>query len=232
MSLEFSVDLISDLNLERSEQFDWTGKASSLFCVVAGNVSKDLKKVSEVLEHLGTQYRGVFYIDGSLEHTTISNYENRIEKLTSICKPLQNVIYMHNHVVVLNSIAFVAINGWYTNIPRQLTAEEYYLLDSCRNEDLGYLSNTIKNLQLHRDATKIVVVSSCIPSEHLFYKKYVPSCDGVEPGLALVMDTDHKVSNWLYGGSEIVNDVTFNKRRYVNNPRFKNQPYWPKRIVV
>ncbi len=139
---------------------------------------------------------------------------------------------MHNHVVVLNNMAFVAINGWYNNVARPLSAEEHYLLEGRRNEDLGYLSNTIKNLQLHRDANKLIVISSCIPSEHLFYKSHKPTSDSAEPGLALIMDTDHKVSNWLYGGTNIVGDFVYNKRRYVNNPKIEDQPYWPKRIII
>lgn len=231
MSFEFSVDLIGDLNLEKAEQFDWTAKPTSLFCVISGNISKDLRKIQQVLEHLGTLYRGVFYIDGTLEHDSFFKYEERIEKLTEICKPIPNVIYMHNHVVVLNSIAFVAINGLY-NVDRELSSEEQYLLDGYRNEDIGYLSNTLRNLQLHRDATKIIVISSCIPSERLFFKKYIPTYNGMEPGLSLVMDTEHKVSHWLYGGSTIQNDAVFNRRRYVNNPRLPGQPYWPKRIII
>lgn len=230
--MDLSVDLISDLNLDRFTQFDWTGKPTSLFCIVAGNISSDLDVVKEVLEHLGTLYRGVFYIEGTTEHKNIADFSSTIESISDFCKPLSNVIYMHTHVVVLNTVAFVAVNGWYNSVSRILTATENFLLDGRKNEDLGYLSKSIQHLQLHKDASKIVVISSCTPSEKLFFGNHKTFDPDMEPGLALIMDTDHKVSHWLYGGSDIDVDFTYNRRRFVNNPFKKDQPYWPKRIVI
>lgn len=230
MSFEYSVDLISDLNLSKTEQFDWTGKPTSLFCIIAGNLSPDKRKIRESLEHLSTMYRGVFYIDGPNEHHTAFEYEQNVEYITEICKPINNVIYMHNHVVVLNGIAIIAINGWYGNLAKQ-TQEENYKISTIQNEDMAYLSTSIRNLQLHKDAQKIVVVSNSIPADYLLFNQ---SNDflGIEPALALVMDTDKKVTHWLYGGTAIMSDMVHNGRRYVNNPKTGNGPYWPKRILV
>lgn len=233
MALIYSVDLISDLNLGKTDQFDWTGKPTSLFCIVAGNVSPDYNKVKEVLEHLGSIYRGVFYIDGNLEHPDLTLYEENIKRLTEICKPITNVIYMHNHVIIVNEVAFVGANGWFGKDFEALDEAERLKLDSIQNEDLAYLSNTLRNLQLHRDAKKIVIISNSIPSEHLLYNSNQPEdLHGVEPGLSLIMDTDHKVSHWLYGGTSIVGDLWHDNRRYVNNPMVDGQPYWPKRITI
>lgn len=233
MEIEFSVDLISDLYIDKSEQFDWTGKSTSLFCVVAGNLSDDLYVIKHTLEHLSNLYRGVFYIDGAFEHLDLDNHENFVEQLQDICKSLNNVVYMHNQVVVLNNYAFIGVNGWYYNNPNITCIEDSARIEEFRNEDLGYLSSSIKNLQLHRDATKIIVVSASVPSEHfLFNDTKYPIHDTAEPALALLMDTDHKVSHWLYGGTEIVSDNIHNRRRYLNNPRIKGQPYWPKRIII
>lgn len=231
--MDFSVDLISDLNLGKSENFDWTGKPTSLFCVIAGNISKHTSVIKHTLEHLSNLYRGVFYIDGASEHTTLEDYEKKVEQLHEICKPINNVVYMHNHVVVLNNVAFIGINGWYHNKPNITCIEDNMRVDNYRNEDLGYLSTSIKNLQLHKDTSKIVVVSSCVPSEHFFYKQLpFELTDSIEPCLGLVMDMDHKVSNWLYGGTDILVDNVYNRRRYVNNPKIEGRPYWPKRIIV
>lgn len=231
MGLEYSIDLISDLRLARSDQFDWTGKPTSLFCVVAGNLSADNKKIKETLAHLSTMYRGVFYIDGTLEHRNIFSYEDKIEQLSEICRGINNVIYMHNHVVVLNGVAFVAVNGWYGY---QFTGnmEENYKICSIQNEDLGYLSSTIKNLQLHKDANKIVIISNSIPSDHFLFNNNVNYTTAIEPGLSLVMDTDEKVTHWLYGGQHICVDTKYKGRRFVNNPKIDDQPYWPKRIII
>ncbi len=231
--MTYSVDLISDLALQKTEQFDWTGKPTSLFCVVAGNVSTDIDKVLEVLEHLGSIYRGVFYIDGYLEHPTISLYEQNIQRLTESISKLNNVIYMHNHVVVVNDIAFVGVNGWYGIEYRELDLQETLKLASLQHEDLAYLTNSIKSLQLHRDAKKVVIISNSIPSEHLLYNSNQSKIlDGNEPGLSLIMDSEHKITHWLYGSTNIVGDLVYNDRRFVNNPRMAGQPYWPKRIEI
>ena len=81
MNIPFSIDLISDLNLSVTDQFDWTGKSTSLFCVVAGNVSDDLTVVDRVIGHLNEVYRGVLYIDGSLEHRNLFDYDDTIDQI-------------------------------------------------------------------------------------------------------------------------------------------------------
>lgn len=232
MALEYSVDLISDLWLDDSDQFDWTGKSTSLFCVVTGNISSCHKKITDVLHHLGQVYRGVLYIDGTIEHGDYRNYAENIEELAALCKPIENVIYMHNHVVILNSIAFIGINGWYGQHLRTTNFQEAMLINSLNNDDVTYLGNTIRGLQLHKDAKKLVVISNSIPSTHFTYGAVDDYIDGLEPGLALTMDTDHKVTHWLFGGSQILCDTEYHGRRYVNNPAVKGQPYWPKRIVI
>lgn len=231
--MEYSVDLISDLNLGKTEQFDWVGKPTSLFCIVAGNISRHLAKIDDVLGHLGTIYRGVLYIDGSLEHYSIRSYDNRVEEITDICGKLPNVVYMHNHVVVLNDIAFVAANGWYGNTPQPRDEIEELMYRTRNNEDIAYLSTTLKGLQSKRDSKKIVVVSNSIPYEYLNYNyNRVFDPEGIEPGLTLALDRGNKVTHWLYGGTTIESDINYNGRRFVNNPRVAGQPYWPKRIMI
>lgn len=235
MGAEFSIDLISDLHLDKSDNFNWSGKPTSLFLAIAGGISDDLRIVKRTLEHLSTLYRGVFYIDGSFEHLDLGDFDNRITDIADVCRKVPNVIYLHNHVVVLNGIAFTGINGWYNNGANIISAEDLHIVESHRQNDLTYLGLTIKNFQLHRDISKIVVISNCIPSQSIVYHNFVDEAVryGVpEPGLALLMDTDHKVSHWLYGGSELLVDSVYNSRRYVNNPKLVGQPYWPKRIVI
>jgi hypothetical protein len=233
VDFDLSFDLISDLHLSKTEQFDWTGKPTSLFCVVAGGISSDLVVVKQTLEHLSTMYRGVFYIDSSHEHLEFSKYQDRISELIDICKNITNTIYMHNHVVILHDVAMISVNGWYAeqNVAKLKDLRE---INGYKNEDISYLSKTIRNLQQTDEVKKIVVISGCIPNERLRYKSsdsFVLE-DKIEPCLALLMDTEFKVSHWLYGGGGIVSDVTFNNRNYATNPRVKGQPYWAKRISV
>ena len=231
MSGTFSVDLISDLNLSADDEFVWEGKATSLFCVIAGGISQDLEVVRSTLDHLSNYYRGIMYIDGSLEHENLGDYTNRIDAIRKICEPFTNIIYLHNHVVILNSIAFVGCNAWFYNNPSVQGVEDLMRVDDYKIDDLGYLSKTLKSLQTHHDAKKIVVITSSAPSEHLFYRSQ-NIVDKTEPALALIMDTEHKVDAWLYGGTNVNSDSVINNRRFVNNPKIPGQPYWPKTVLL
>lgn len=233
MELSFSIDLISDLNLTKTNQFDWTGKPTSLFCVVAGNISSDLEVVKNTLTHLSDCYRGVFYIDGTLEHSNLSDYESNVEEISGICKNINNVIYMHNHIVILNGYSFVAVNGWYNSINNVHTIEDLAILENLRKQDLAYLGNTLKGLQSHKDASRVIVISSCVPFDDLLCNHHTAhTCEGDEPGLSLVMDIHEKVKTWLYGGTEVISDINYLGRHYVNNPKFENQHYYPKHVII
>lgn len=231
MAAPFPVDLISDLNLTAEDDFNWEGKPTSLFCAIAGGISRDTSVIRNTLEHLSSYYRGVMYIDGSLEHHNLRDYETRVEELREICRPMTNVVYMHNHVVILNSVAFVACNGWFHNDPHITELSDALRIDNYRMEDLAYLSKTIKTLQVHNDAHRIVVISSSVPAENLLYNK-VTVPEEVEPGLALLMDTESKTRVWMYGGTRISVDQNSGKVHYVNNPCIPGQPYWPKHVIV
>jgi hypothetical protein len=232
MGATFSIDLISDLNLTAEDEFNWEGKPTSLFCSIAGNISRDLTVVRNTLDHLSNFYRGIMYIDGALEHTDLGNYNTRIEQLREICKTMTNVVYMHNHVVILNSVAFISVNGWFENHPNINDVQDVIRVEDFRIQDLSFLGSTIKNLQHHRDAKKIIITTSCAPNEHLLFKKPGSKKEIVEPELALAMDTEDKVDVWMYGGTNVIADEITLQHRFVNNPCIPGQPYWPKRILV
>lgn len=230
MDLSFAVDLISDLNLTVKDTFDWDGKATSLFCIVAGNVSSDHAIVDNVLTNLSQHYRGVLFIDGSLENQYISSHDV-IESMRNICRPLPNVVYLHNHVVILNGIAFVGANGWYAQDINDTNANKEKLSDY-HNEDMTYLTRTIRNLQKHHDANRITLITSSLPSQQVSFRD--PTLKVDDPmGLimCLASDSDHKVDHWLFGSYKRSIDYTFNARRYVNNPKM-HDPYYPKKVII
>lgn len=231
MPQSFSVDLISDLNLTHADELNWEGKPTSLFCVIAGGLSSDLTVIKNSLDHLSSYYRGIMYIDGSLEHTDLSDYDDRVELLREICRPMNNVVYMHNHVVILNSVAFVACNGWFHNKPHIDKVQDAIKVENLRFEDVGYLTKTMRTLQVHGEAQKIVLITSSVPSETLLYTRNEPQAD-LEPGMALLMDTENKTNVWMFGGSDLQVDTQNTAIRYVNNPYVPGQPYWPKHIMV
>jgi hypothetical protein len=228
----FTVDLISDLNLTPVDGFDWDGKATSLFCIVAGNLSSDLAVIRDSLEILGKYYRGVFYIDGNTEHPNLIDYEHRIKQIKKICSESTNAVYLHNHVVILNNVAFVAINGWMGNRDSDIPLE-HSLMESYHNHDIAYLMHTVKTLQLHKEVNSMVVISNSLPSKQLTNDD--PSIhiqDTIEPVLSLLSDTEKKVNCWMFGSYQNLVDTEINGRRYVNNPHIISGVYSPKRIEV
>ena len=112
--MQFSIDLISDLNLNK-ESFDWIGKPTSLFCLVAGNVSSDRTILLETLQHLGRQYHQVFFIDGPHDmKREIVDLKESYKELETYIPNLKNIVYGNNQVVMLNNVAIVLVNGWFS----------------------------------------------------------------------------------------------------------------------
>jgi len=230
--MKIGFDVISDLNLDPEESFNWEGKATSLYCIIAGNISDDLRTIHQTLLHLSRLYQGVFYTAGSLEYEGAVNIPERTNDLSKICKTIRNVAYLHNHVVILDGIAIVGTNGWYNPTFDNIIpgTEE---LDIERYEDIGYLGNTLERLQLHLDVKKIVIVSHSVPGEELFFGEEPDHIHTVAPlKLALIKDLEGKVTNWIYGNYNKTVDIVLNNINYINNSYYKRKPYWAKRIDI
>lgn len=233
MNIPFSIDLISDLNLSVTDQFDWTGKPTSLFCVVAGNISDDLMVIERVLGHLDEMYRAVFYIDGSLEHRDLSEYQRTIEQIKDICSKMENVIYLHNHAVIINEVAIVGCNGWFGNRKRLVAEEELDYIQHYKTDDVSYLSNTIKKFQSQKEIERIVIISNSMPSEYLAFNNPTSSFeDEMNLALCLMFDINEKVKTWVFGTDDLSVDVKVDRIHFVNNPRTGNLAYWPKRVEI
>jgi len=231
--MEIGFDVISDLRLSPNDNFKWNNKATSLYCIVAGNVSSDTRTIIQTLGHLSKFYLGVFYIPGSLEYQDIVDVEYRTEELVAICDLLDNVAILFHNVVIIDGIAIVAINGW-GELPEDYQVENIQKLHE-REDDYLYLIKSVEKLQRHLDVKKIVVVSSIVPKKELYF--------GQEPNTnlspmvpkffnCLQEDTEHKVSHWVFGTYENIVDVTLDNINYVNNSYYDRKNYWAKRILV
>ena len=230
--MKISFDVISDLNLTPDESFNWEGKATSLYCIIAGNISNDLRTIYQTLTHLSKFYQGVFYTAGSLEYENIEDFRLRSEEIYKLCAAVKNVAFLHNHVVIVDGVAILGANGWYGNTPfggmfSELRKEEH------RYEDISYLGNTIEKLQLHMDVRKIVAVTNSVPNIELFFGE-VPEgiLDQLPPNIALINDTEHKTSHWIFGSFDKTVDTVISGVNYVNNSYFKRRPYWAKVIEI
>jgi hypothetical protein len=224
-------DLISDLNLSPEDNFNWEGKATSLYCIIAGNISADLHTIKQTLSHLSKFYQGIFYTLGSLEYYNTSDVIKRTKEIYKTCNSIGNLAIMHHHVVVVDGIAVLGVNGWYGNTTYD--EETASITEVYRNEDILYVKNTLERLQKHLDVKKIVIVSNSVPGIDLYFGEHPDTVDTqLNLNIALLADTENKVSHWLYGTYGKVVDTNINDINYINNGSFKRNPYWAKRITI
>lgn len=229
--LDIGFDVISDLNLGPNDSFNWENKATSLYCIVAGNISSDMRTVRLTLFHLARFYQGVFYVPGTLEYETSDNIPLRLEELIKISETTPRVCLLHQHVATIDGVAVVGINGW--NNASDGVTEKNVLKIFARETEYDYLSRSLTRLQRHLDIKKIIIVSNAVPHNDLFYKEKPVYAD-YQTALceSLVSDTERKVSHWVFGSYDKTVDTHIGDINYVNNPKGISNPYWAKRISV
>ena len=260
--MTFAFDLISDLHVDTWDEFDWVGQPTAPYCVVAGDVGRDWEQVAETLEHLGKQYAGVFYIDGNDEHRYyLENLENSYQGLEQAVTGIKNVVYMHDNVVIINGVAIIATNGWWSYDfddaidPAQSQAwfEEYVQISTSAAaaipggayHDAAYIINSVNKLQKQRDVQSIVLVSHTVPAPWII-EHDIDLADTVRFNTmgnqhiqaALKEDTENKIRVWCFGHYHRPVDRDHGGVRYVSNPRgrgntpWSQSPYYPKRIEI
>lgn len=230
MSVGF--DVISDLALGPEDNFNWEGKSQSLYCLVAGNISNDLRTIQQTLTHLSHFYQGVFYITGALEYENVTNIAERAIHIGSICGNIRNVSLLYNHVVIIDGVAILGANCWYGphgTMDMVKTAS----IEAKQLEDISYLHQSIERLQLHLDVKKIIVVTHSVPGPELYFGEEDNDVyNQVPPNASLSSDTMNKVTHWVFGSYNKEVDTVMDGVNYINNAYFKRNPYWAKRINV
>ena len=229
--MQICFDIISDLHLTSDDKFIWEGKVTSLYCLVIGNISNDPKVIHRTLSYLSTLYQGIFYIDGSHEHPELINRTDRNDELQKICSTINNTVYLFSEIVIMNGIAIIGINGWYGNYPVETLSDDL-LIETYRREDLVYLRNLIRRLQLHGDVRDIIVISNSVPNKQLYFGESNGMIDDLCPTLCIESDTEKKIKYWAFGTYDKKVDITINDINFISNPYNKDQPYWPSRIVI
>ena len=221
-------DVISDLHLTPTDPFSWEGKATSLYCIVAGNIGGDIRTIYQVLDILSHFYQGVFYVPGSAEYMDAPNIALRTAEITAMCKRIRNVALLHNNVVIIDGVAIMGANGWYGQpLPdSELNAVRQF-------EDISYLGQSLEKLQLHQDVKKIIVVTNSVPDPSLYFGEEDDEIyNQLPPSICLCNDTEKKVSHWVFGSYGKVVDTMINDINYINNSYYNRNPYWAKRISV
>ena len=260
--MRFTFDLISDLHVETWEDFDWTGKATSPYCVVAGDVASDHQELKRTLMHLGDCYRAVFYIDGNDEHSQgIEDLEDSYHSLYSHIKGIENVVYLQNNVVVIDGVGILGTNGWWTynlnpwideDQSRQwyqhkamISRDAVETIKGHSHHDAAYMVNSVRKLQMHQDVKALVMVTHTVPAPWLIehdpelVDNHRFNCMGNQHMQAVLdSDTEHKIQTWCFGHYHLPIDREQDGIWYVNNCRgrgdteYRQVAYNPRRISI
>jgi predicted phosphodiesterase len=195
--MDMAFDLLSDLHLDTwPHVFDWTHRATSPYCILAGDVAADRRTVLRTLKHLGECYQAVFYIDGNEEH---SHYWGRLDQsyqlLEQRVKGIRDVVYLQDNVVMINGVAILATNGWWgfdfdehqdvdstinwyqgkwqhmvdrnPSYPASVSDQDVIWMIRRAINDAAYLVKSVTRLQTHGEVKKIIIVTHSVPFAHL-----------------------------------------------------------------
>ena len=253
--MQFAFDLISDLHIDTwPEPFDWSGRATSQFCVVAGDVCSDRDLLYRTLHHLGQCYKAVFYVDGNEEHSQqINQLGLSYRKLASGVRKIPQVVYLQDNVVVVDGVAFLGTNGWWAydfdlgidaeaaaewhRDKEQLTDFNIHSIRRASNTDATYMLASVKKLQTHRDVKRIVMVTHTVPRPDLLYHDPMISDRLVFNMMGnrfmhsvLEQDTERKIDTWCFGHYHSKIDQYHDGVRYVNNCRGRGNTEWSQHV--
>jgi hypothetical protein len=261
MSIAF--DLISDLHVETwNNDFDWSGLATSPYCIVAGDVAKDRQLLIQTLRHLGQCYQAVFYIDGNDEHVNhIEHLNHSYASLVKQIEKIPNVVYLQDNVVVVDGVAVLGTNGWWgfdldlSVDPTQsalwwqekmaVSGTAVKSVSRMGTTDATYMVSSVQRLQAHQDVKKIIMVTHTVPLPELI--QHDIDLDGsmrfncmgnAYMQQALLADFREKIHTWCFGHYHGSVDQIHHGVRFVNNCRgradtaYNQYVYNPRRIVV
>lgn len=261
--MTFTFDLISDLHVDTwPGEFSWESNVTSPYCVVAGDVSQDLDVTAKTLEHLGTCYQAVFYIDGNHEHRAgIEDLGRSYQQLAKRLRKVPNVVYLQDNVVIIDGIAVLGTNGWWgfdfdptVSFDDSIAdyQERHQLSDSSMESivqmhktDAKYLLHSVMRLQKHHEVKRIVIVTHTVPRPELIahdplldgHLKFNSMGSSLMPWV-LSADVQNKIHTWCFGHYHGDVDQVHEGIRYVNNCRGRgntphgNHAYFAKRISV
>lgn len=226
---QVGFDAICNLRLNAGDSFNWVNKAASLYCIVTGNVSSDLRTIKQTLAHLSRFYQGIFYIPGELEYKGFEEdiTARTIEIITEL-SVFPEVVVLYQNVVILDGVAIVGVTGSKVNLESSLETSYF----KAGLEDLTYLDSAISKLQKHLDVKRILVISNAVPDEALFFDKQSKSNDQLYLSSVLDKDSESKVSHWVYDQTEHYTEVMIGGVNYISNPKPKKGIYWAKRITI
>ena len=242
-------DLISDLHLDywKHNIKDWRGLGTSLYCVVAGDVSRDVRLTSSFLHHLSNAYKQVIFIEGNHEHNKQYNDLTSKEiELSNSLKNVPNITYLAESSCVIDGTAFVGAMGWWTfdfpaidgsghlAVMEEFCDREHFHMRDAINiwqtaqEQAADLGEIVSSLQDADEIEEIVVVTHTVPRNDIVHHGIPGSLSewgkigNSSMKQVLAYDYENKTSTWCFGHfHEIPYDIKMDGVRYVSHPRGK-----------
>jgi len=256
--MKTAFDLISDLYLTDMKTFTWKDKAVSRFCLIAGNITNDRTVLHEFLEYISRYYLAIFFIDGDLEHEHYDgNFVESYNNLSTLIGSVQNVVFLHENIIILDNVTLIGANGWTTFDfdglsstgltiehlvhKNKITEENAHEIFKLAINDQHYMYNSIDQCQRMHDCKDVLLITNSVPVPDFithnddFLGTTLGACtgnDGITGCLSL--DKYGKVNTWIFGRFHEDLDYNINGVRYVSNPGNEIDPdiYFPKRIEI
>jgi hypothetical protein len=200
--IDIGFDVIGDLNLEPNDSFNWNDKPTSLYCILTGNISSDMRTVTQTLVHLSQYYQGVFFVPGILEYETAGGDINkRTSELVSLAQKVPNIVILHHNIVIVDGIGVIGSNCWETaHEPGTSISIDDLKFNQYRLDDMGFLHNTIEKLQRHLDVKKMIIVTNGVPNKNCYFGEAPDYVETQTPlDTVLNADSEGKVTHWVYG---------------------------------
>lgn len=240
-------DLLSDLHLDlwQDNIKDWKGIGTSLTCVVAGDVSKDIRLTISFLKHLSQCYQHVMFVDGNHEHyRSYGDIQQRTIELEECLTGIKNLTFLADSAFVIDETAFIGANGWWSfDFPETngvagrmecmeaFCAKENYPMRDAINiwttaqEQADFLCDVVGSMQEEDHVQEIIVITHTLPRHDLIVPARDDLVDWSKSGnsaMRQVLDHDPngKISTWCFGhlhNNHI--DMRRDGIRYISHPR-------------
>jgi UDP-2,3-diacylglucosamine pyrophosphatase LpxH len=255
-------DLVSDLHIDfwnSNEQLKWEGIGTSLLAVVLGDISRNLNDTYRTIVDISKHYKHVIFIDGNHEHNNECGFQEHNKQLKSQLDKYQNISYLNRRAIVLDGVAFIGANGWWTFdfMEPEISKEEaywYFLSKGIYSEpymhevfqtamdDAHILKEIVAKLTMDSTVSEIVMLTHTSPlnkfNDTLQVQDLVQYSRCGSSFLAKVLDFDinNKIKTWCFGHVHQDFDETINGVRYICHPRgrrddsINNLFYYPKLI--
>ena len=237
-------DLISDLHVDSwrpDQQVDWQGLGTSLVCVIAGDISRNLDVMYKTVVDISKHYKHVVFVEGNHEHAEMSDINQRREYIKERFSKYRNITYLYRSTIILDNTAFIGSNGWYSfdfgepfatkeecfhyELNKGISQEALFEQYEMALEDGAYIANAVEICNNDPTVHDIVIVTHTLPNPKLAW--FPPDQNYAKIGTqgntfmeeVFKKDRRGKIKTWAFGHVHQPQDVTIDGVRYVSNPR-------------